>query len=97
MCVLLIKYNNCLRLSYTYESFNVPQSRYLCVQAITPPRNCQGPRDIKSPQIPFINPPLPHKYPQDLDINPTTSYSSSITPTENTYVSCVSSSTEAAL
>jgi hypothetical protein len=81
----------------TYESFNVPGPCDLTSQAITPPRNCQDPRVIKSPQIPTQNPPVPHKYPQDIDTNPLRTYNRPVTPTENTYVSCVSSSTEAAL
>jgi hypothetical protein len=43
-------------------------------------QNVKTPNVTKSPQSPHKNSTPEHKYPQGLDINPQTSYSSSITP-----------------
>ena len=61
------------------------------------PQNVNTPSVTKSPQSRCKNPPSPHKYPQGLDKFSQASYSVSHTPTERTYVSCISASAEAAL
>ena len=65
------------------------------VSALCP--NVKHPRVTKSPQIPRINPPTPNKYTQDLDRKLPASYNTFSNQQERTYVSCVFTSTEAAL
>ena len=61
-----------------YTLINVLRSCDLTPQAITPPHKCQAPPPSEIPHIPSKSISTAHKYPQDLDINPTASYNTLI-------------------
>lgn len=93
----------------TYVPFNVPEScdldPYKCAQVLLSYVASYHTRAQMSRPPASQNPhtsltkihTLPINTPQDVDNNPQVSYSTQRTPTEHTYVGCLSESTEAAL